>query len=255
MTCTSRQSESSFTFFAIKYSSCIESLRINTVPGVIQLESNGGDAGMSSPRLMAFCRPSLASWAVRKRRDRCWFILARGATPSIARKNTFRGRILEKRCSMYAKMPRKISSSAIRNVASPSFGCEQLWMMPFMSRYKLSNSGIRFYSTNCMMSGYRSESHRKYFGTPIVRSRREAVGGRPPAHIGHVAHIGPPPSLPRVGGACCFVVSDRLEGVNAALVTWACRIEEPRACMVALSREAACGGSFSWAQSAALLAC
>lgn len=81
------------------------------------------------------------------------------------------------------------------------------------------------------------------------------MGGRPPAHIGHVAHIGPPPSLPRVGGACCFVVSDRLEGVNAALVTWACRIEEPRACMVALSREAACGGSFSWAQSAALLAC
>jgi len=39
---------------------------------------------------------SAASCAERKRRARCWFILARGATPSIAMKSSLRGRAAAK---------------------------------------------------------------------------------------------------------------------------------------------------------------
>ncbi|KAI0332493.1 hypothetical protein GY45DRAFT_481708 [Cubamyces sp. BRFM 1775] len=44
---------------------------------------------MDSFRASSF---SLASWAERKRRERCWFIFARGATPSTTL--SFRGRTI-----------------------------------------------------------------------------------------------------------------------------------------------------------------
>lgn len=79
------QSLSSETFLLIKYRNCFESSVINTVPGVIQLLSNGS-AGTSSPFRSAFFRASSASFADRNRRARCWFIFARGATPTSAPK-------------------------------------------------------------------------------------------------------------------------------------------------------------------------
>jgi hypothetical protein len=66
---------------------------MNSVPGVITFESHaGGFLGggflpsviISSRMRSASSSASAATCAERKRRDRCWFILARGATPSIA---------------------------------------------------------------------------------------------------------------------------------------------------------------------------
>ena len=54
------------------------------VPGVMQLESKGSPLGSGSPLASASARIFSASLALLKRRERCWFILARGATPSIA---------------------------------------------------------------------------------------------------------------------------------------------------------------------------
>ena len=75
---------------------------MNGVPGVITFESNGrlSDLGgtsrpsraHSSRSRVSSSSFSAASCAARKRRARCWFILARGATPSIAMKRSFRGR-------------------------------------------------------------------------------------------------------------------------------------------------------------------
>ena len=45
----------------------------------MQLLSNGSSFGISTPSLMAFSRAFSTSRAVRKRRARCWFILARGS--------------------------------------------------------------------------------------------------------------------------------------------------------------------------------
>ncbi len=66
---------------------------MNGVPGVMAFESQlfllrvSSDTGwpisansrIASARSTSF---SAASWAARNRRERCWFILARGATPS-----------------------------------------------------------------------------------------------------------------------------------------------------------------------------
>jgi hypothetical protein len=108
------------------------------VPGVIQLLSNAFSSGSVSPFASAFAVTSAASFAVLKRRERCWFIFARGATPSTAMKNSFFGLTLRKSWSTYAKMAVKICASERRKCASASLGCEQLWMMPLKSRYKLS---------------------------------------------------------------------------------------------------------------------
>ena len=64
------------------------------VPGVMTLLSNASDStlgGTFTPSLRSCSRSfssssafSLASCAARKRRERCWFIFARGATPSMA---------------------------------------------------------------------------------------------------------------------------------------------------------------------------
>src|SRR5713226_9529610 len=67
------------------------------IPGVMQLLSNAFSSGSFSPFRSAFSRTSRASLAVRKRRLRCWFIFARGATPSTAIKNSFFGLIFPKR--------------------------------------------------------------------------------------------------------------------------------------------------------------
>jgi hypothetical protein len=72
---------------------------VHCAPGVIQLLSNAFSSGNFSPFASAFALTSLASFAVRKRRLRCWFIFARGATPSTAMKNNFLGLIFPKRWS------------------------------------------------------------------------------------------------------------------------------------------------------------
>ena len=66
------------------------------VPGVMQLESKGSPGGSGSPFLAASSRAFCASRADLKRRDRCWFIFARGATPSMAMYNSRRGRTMRK---------------------------------------------------------------------------------------------------------------------------------------------------------------
>ena len=63
------------------------------IPGVMQLLSNAPSFGSFSPLLSAFSLTSLASLAVLNRRPRCWFIFARGATPSTAIKNNLFGLI------------------------------------------------------------------------------------------------------------------------------------------------------------------
>lgn len=69
-------------------------------PGVMQLLSKPASSGISSPLRLAFSIVSLFSFAVRKRRLRCWFILALGATPSMARKKSFWGLMTLKRWAM-----------------------------------------------------------------------------------------------------------------------------------------------------------
>ena len=70
------------------------------VPGVMQFESNASSSGSSSPLRSALSLTSRASFAVRNRLLLCWFIFARGATPSTARKKSFWGFILVKMCSI-----------------------------------------------------------------------------------------------------------------------------------------------------------
>lgn len=89
---------------------------INSVPGVMTLLSKVlPSPSLGSGRLMPCslnsCRSlasiaacSSRSAAARKRLERCWFILARGATPSIAIYSTLRGLTMPTRRSMYSKM-------------------------------------------------------------------------------------------------------------------------------------------------------
>lgn len=60
--------------------------------------------------------------------ERCWFILARGATPSIAMYSSLRGRIMLKIRSIYSKMATIISSS-FRGAGLFS-GWQHGWMIP-----------------------------------------------------------------------------------------------------------------------------
>ena len=83
---------------------------MNLVPGVMQLESNGS-AGTSSPRFLASWIAAESSCAARKRRWRCWFILARGAHPSTARKRSFWGLTIFMRLSTNLPTAKNISSS------------------------------------------------------------------------------------------------------------------------------------------------
>ena len=101
------------TFLVTKNCNCFCKLSMNSVPGVMQLESNLFSSGKTSPYSITpgwsldtvrrefiffyftFLRASFslssASLAERNLLPRCWFILARGATPSIAIKKTFWG--------------------------------------------------------------------------------------------------------------------------------------------------------------------
>jgi hypothetical protein len=111
--------------------------------------------------LSAF-RTSLRSRAALKRRLRCWLSLARGATPSTAMNSRSLGRaICVTMRSMYLNMPSIISRSVSEFAIVSSFGCEHAWMMPFMSRYRLSNSGSCPRSViSWLIFGYRSDSQR-----------------------------------------------------------------------------------------------
>ena len=171
---------------------------MNGVPGVIAFESHDrftSSSSAASPRRLrsssSRCSSSwctLASCAERKRRERCWFILARGATPSIASMSSFRGRIMSITRSVYLNTSTIISSS-VSGAGFPS-GCVHGCTIPFMSRYRQSNSSPLGFgrvlsigsststpsspvmrrgsssSTLCTILGYFFESHRNSAGTP-----------------------------------------------------------------------------------------
>ncbi len=179
------------------------------VPGVMALESQafldssassvtGRPFAFHSARAASFSSCfSRASLAARKRRDRCWFILARGATPSIAIMRRRRGRTMLTTRSVYANTSTIISSS-VSGAGLPS-GCVHGCTIPFISRYKQSNSspfglGVEVSSGNgtsvpsgpravlgsssCTeetMRGYFLESHLKRAGTPIFAVLRAAT--------------------------------------------------------------------------------
>lgn len=87
--------------------------------------------------------PKLVTHMVRQKADPnsqvpIKFTLALGATPSMAMYSNFLGRTIEKSRSMYSKIKMNISSSVLG--AGRSSGCVQGCIMPFMSKYKLSNS-------------------------------------------------------------------------------------------------------------------
>mmetsp|Transcript_15488 Transcript_15488/g.46757 ORF Transcript_15488/g.46757 Transcript_15488/m.46757 type:complete len:253 (-) Transcript_15488:449-1207(-) len=65
---------------------------MNAVPGVMQLLSNTSTpSGCVSPLRAAAAAASAASCADRNRLERCWFIFARGALPSMAMNSSWRG--------------------------------------------------------------------------------------------------------------------------------------------------------------------
>ena len=55
----------------------------------------------------------MASCAERNLLDRCWFIFALGATPSMAMKSSFLGLTMAKILSMYSNMHSKTSLSRV----------------------------------------------------------------------------------------------------------------------------------------------
>ena len=135
---------------------------------------------------------SLASCAERKRRSRCWFILARGATPSMARNSTLRGRTAANSRSTSANTA-IIMSCSVAGAGRPS-GWQQGCTRPFMSMYKQSNSsplglgsvsfsGIRVPPVSTTRSstqsistfGYLIVIHLKKPGTPMAAAG--AAGG------------------------------------------------------------------------------
>src|SRR5258708_5368180 len=93
------QAGSVLALYAAQYLNASASLCMNGVPGVMTLLSNlsffGGELpGSALPEEMSSFHSSalassssFASWTDLNRRDRCWFILARGATPSAAVSN------------------------------------------------------------------------------------------------------------------------------------------------------------------------
>ncbi|KAF2840077.1 hypothetical protein M501DRAFT_971962 [Patellaria atrata CBS 101060] len=176
---------------------------MNGVPGVIALLSHvflfsASSSTSPSERDFSILRNSalsssfsLASCADRNLRERCWFILARGATPSIEQVtiiNNFLGRTILTTLSVYLKISIIISSSLAG--AGRSSGCAHGWTMPFMSRYRLSNSsplGFRsrvsigiftpstssgsFSMTGEMILGYFVDNHLNNAGTPMLKDR------------------------------------------------------------------------------------
>mmetsp|Transcript_31089 Transcript_31089/g.61557 ORF Transcript_31089/g.61557 Transcript_31089/m.61557 type:complete len:204 (-) Transcript_31089:247-858(-) len=155
-------------FFRMKYWIVADTRPMKSVPGVMQFESNAAPSCslISSPaaRAAVFFSASASdrSRALRNRRDRCWFSLARGATPSTAMYTlTFGRTIWVTMRSRYATMPVIISRSLREVDTSMLEGWVHPWMMPFMSRYRWSNSGRRALEVRTwLMCGYRSDSQR-----------------------------------------------------------------------------------------------
>jgi len=62
---------------------------MNSVPGLMQFESNAlSFIGAGAPASARFFEAASAARTLRYLRWRCWFIFARGATPSIAMKRS-----------------------------------------------------------------------------------------------------------------------------------------------------------------------
>mmetsp|Transcript_25272 Transcript_25272/g.60838 ORF Transcript_25272/g.60838 Transcript_25272/m.60838 type:complete len:287 (+) Transcript_25272:2468-3328(+) len=124
ITWTRLHEESSCIFFRTKYLRCLHSLAINSVPGVMQFESKTSFLLTLCPSAWAFSIASSASFADLNRLCLCWFIFARGATPSTAMKRSFLGDIRWNIRSMYSKILAYISSSVICSLvaSTPSRG-------------------------------------------------------------------------------------------------------------------------------------
>mmetsp|Transcript_25991 Transcript_25991/g.77423 ORF Transcript_25991/g.77423 Transcript_25991/m.77423 type:complete len:208 (+) Transcript_25991:2278-2901(+) len=159
-----------------------------SVPGVMQFESNGGGGGGppkvstsgggggrceprgwpvvgASPawrkRALAFALSRSAccasSLGTRYRRERCWFIFARGATPSMATYSSRCGRTSWTSVSRYEQMA-SIMSASVGAAAPLRAGGSlapwvALWRMPFASMYRLSTSAKGGDEAGRLMSG------------------------------------------------------------------------------------------------------
>lgn len=73
--------------------------------------------------LSSFAASALASFAALNLRERCWFILARGATPE-------RRLLLRLLISFYHRLPR-IKASLVESLI-PRLGCRQRWRQRFV---------------------------------------------------------------------------------------------------------------------------
>ncbi|KAI6844740.1 hypothetical protein KC342_g88 [Hortaea werneckii] len=124
---------------------------------------------------------ALGKHFTRNRRERCWFILARGATPSTAIISSLRGRTMFTTRSVYSKMAIIISSSLAGG--GRSSGCEQGWTIPFISKYRLSISsplGLGFRpSTGILVllpSAFSNSSGRSSSTGEIILGKDATVG-------------------------------------------------------------------------------
>lgn len=74
---------------------------------------------------------------------------------------------------------RRRSACVDASSPSPPEGCVDWWIMPFISRYRLSTGGTDRLScvTGREHAGYRSSSQRKKKGTPIAEIWRGRVPG------------------------------------------------------------------------------
>mmetsp|Transcript_22405 Transcript_22405/g.52825 ORF Transcript_22405/g.52825 Transcript_22405/m.52825 type:complete len:229 (+) Transcript_22405:3925-4611(+) len=180
------QNGSVFCLYSTHFWVANDNFNIKSVPGVIQFESKtvlpaGADEDFASfslllffPLLVKLSRDSKddasfsASFADRNRRERCWFILARGATPSTAKYNTFVGLTNLYNRSTYRKIFLNIavSSNMICVPSSFELPCVHGWMIPFISKYKLSTFTSSVKPISVTMSGYWSVKYRNILGIP-----------------------------------------------------------------------------------------
>jgi len=117
-------------------------LCMNGVPGVITLESKPSGSLFSLKNIpssfhlfLIYASLSAFSWAskaVLNLLDLCWFILALGATPSIARYKIYFGLTISIILSVYSKIKLNISTSDF-GYGLPS-GWQQGWIIPFISK-------------------------------------------------------------------------------------------------------------------------
>jgi len=128
-------------FIDTKYLSCSLSRTMNGVPGVMQLESNLASFGSVSPFRFASAYGLQPLLLIE--------IDALFVGSSWPRSDTINSHkeyftwldCAEEKLKITEDILEYLPSEILKWTSS-SFGCEQTWIIPFMSRYKLSNSGI-----------------------------------------------------------------------------------------------------------------